>query len=156
MPRSSHVGVPVGALLVTWVIWPPFLEFGAARGSGSAATRPYVHHPGPTGRRTLPFGPIRPGPAIMDRRCWTSRTLIRWFRSRADRPPRRAPVRTTAARCFAPVHRAVRQGSPVTVIIANDIELRAGSRLLIEAASFRVNPGDRVGFVGRNGAGKTT
>ncbi|WP_433338313.1 ABC-F family ATP-binding cassette domain-containing protein [Spirillospora sp. CA-294931] len=42
------------------------------------------------------------------------------------------------------------------MIIATDIELRAGSRLLIETASFRVNPGDRVGFVGRNGAGKTT
>ncbi|WP_067812066.1 ABC-F family ATP-binding cassette domain-containing protein [Actinomadura kijaniata] len=42
------------------------------------------------------------------------------------------------------------------MIIANDIELRAGSRLLIEGATFRVNPGDRVGFVGRNGAGKTT
>ncbi|WP_018656528.1 ABC-F family ATP-binding cassette domain-containing protein [Actinomadura flavalba] len=42
------------------------------------------------------------------------------------------------------------------MIIANDIELRAGSRLLIEGASFRVNPGDRVGLVGRNGAGKTT
>jgi ATPase subunit of ABC transporter with duplicated ATPase domains len=42
------------------------------------------------------------------------------------------------------------------VIIATDVELRAGSRLLIEGATFRVNPGDRVGFVGRNGAGKTT
>ena len=42
------------------------------------------------------------------------------------------------------------------MITATDIELRAGSRLLIEGASFRVNPGDRVGFVGRNGAGKTT
>ncbi|GAA2737162.1 ABC-F family ATP-binding cassette domain-containing protein [Actinocorallia aurantiaca] len=42
------------------------------------------------------------------------------------------------------------------MIIANDIELRAGSRLLIEKATFRVNPGDRVGLVGRNGAGKTT
>jgi ATPase subunit of ABC transporter with duplicated ATPase domains len=42
------------------------------------------------------------------------------------------------------------------VITANDIELRAGSRLLIEGATFRVNPGDRVGLVGRNGAGKTT
>ena len=42
------------------------------------------------------------------------------------------------------------------MIIANDIELRAGSRLLIEGAAFRVNPGDRVGLVGRNGAGKTT
>ncbi|MCP2341297.1 ABC-F family ATP-binding cassette domain-containing protein [Actinomadura rupiterrae] len=42
------------------------------------------------------------------------------------------------------------------MIIANDIELRAGARLLIEGAAFRVNPGDRVGLVGRNGAGKTT
>ena len=36
------------------------------------------------------------------------------------------------------------------------VELRAGSRLLLDAASFRVAPGDRVGLVGRNGAGKTT
>ncbi len=42
------------------------------------------------------------------------------------------------------------------MIIATDIELRAGSRLLIESASFRVNPGDKIGLVGRNGAGKTT
>jgi ATPase subunit of ABC transporter with duplicated ATPase domains len=42
------------------------------------------------------------------------------------------------------------------VITASGIELRAGSRLLLEGASFRVNPGDRVGLVGRNGAGKTT
>ena len=42
------------------------------------------------------------------------------------------------------------------MIIAKDVELRAGARLLIEAATFRVNPGDRVGLVGRNGAGKTT
>ncbi|GGM58634.1 ABC transporter ATP-binding protein [Thermopolyspora flexuosa] len=42
------------------------------------------------------------------------------------------------------------------MIIASDIELRAGARLLIENASFRVNPGDRIGLVGRNGAGKTT
>lgn len=42
------------------------------------------------------------------------------------------------------------------MIIANEIELRAGARLLIENASFRVNPGDKIGLVGRNGAGKTT
>ncbi|WP_055482136.1 ABC-F family ATP-binding cassette domain-containing protein [Sphaerimonospora mesophila] len=42
------------------------------------------------------------------------------------------------------------------MIIATDVELRAGSRLLIEGASFRVNPGDKIGLVGRNGAGKTT
>ncbi|MER6949004.1 ABC-F family ATP-binding cassette domain-containing protein [Nonomuraea sp. NPDC000554] len=42
------------------------------------------------------------------------------------------------------------------MIIASDIELRAGARLLIEKSSFRVNPGDKIGLVGRNGAGKTT
>ncbi|GAA4311687.1 ABC-F family ATP-binding cassette domain-containing protein [Actinomadura luteofluorescens] len=85
-----------------------------------------------------------------------SRTLGEWFRSRTDRPHSAPRSQDRAARFFVPVLRAVRQGSPVTVIIAKDIELRAGPRLLIEAASFRVNPGDRVGFVGRNGAGKTT
>ena len=42
------------------------------------------------------------------------------------------------------------------MITAKGIELRAGSRLLLDGASFRVNPGDRIGLVGRNGAGKTT
>ncbi|SDR25709.1 ABC-F family ATP-binding cassette domain-containing protein [Thermostaphylospora chromogena] len=42
------------------------------------------------------------------------------------------------------------------MIIASEIELRAGARLLLDGASFRVNPGDKIGLVGRNGAGKTT
>ena len=42
------------------------------------------------------------------------------------------------------------------MIAATGLELRAGSRLLVEGASFRVADGDRVGLVGRNGAGKTT
>jgi ATPase subunit of ABC transporter with duplicated ATPase domains len=42
------------------------------------------------------------------------------------------------------------------MIVATDLELRAGARLLLEAASFQVAPGDRIGLVGRNGAGKTT
>ncbi|MGN6686991.1 MAG: ABC-F family ATP-binding cassette domain-containing protein [Actinomycetales bacterium] len=42
------------------------------------------------------------------------------------------------------------------MITAHNIELRAGSRLLLEGASLRVGPGDHVGLVGRNGAGKTT
>lgn len=42
------------------------------------------------------------------------------------------------------------------MIIATGVELHAGSRLLVEGASFRVNPGDKIGLVGRNGAGKTT
>ncbi len=42
------------------------------------------------------------------------------------------------------------------MINAVDIELRAGSRLLLEHASFRIAAGEKVGLVGRNGAGKTT
>jgi ATPase subunit of ABC transporter with duplicated ATPase domains len=42
------------------------------------------------------------------------------------------------------------------MIVAHDVELRAGARILLEHATFRIAPGDRVGLVGRNGAGKTT
>jgi len=42
------------------------------------------------------------------------------------------------------------------VIIATDVELRAGARLLLADTSFQVGEGDRIGLVGRNGAGKTT
>ncbi len=37
-----------------------------------------------------------------------------------------------------------------------DVEVRAGSRLLLSPVSFQVIPGDKIGLVGRNGAGKTT
>jgi ATPase subunit of ABC transporter with duplicated ATPase domains len=42
------------------------------------------------------------------------------------------------------------------LITAQAVEVRVGARVLLEAASFRIGPGDRVGLVGRNGAGKTT
>jgi ATPase subunit of ABC transporter with duplicated ATPase domains len=42
------------------------------------------------------------------------------------------------------------------MISATDLELRAGSRILLSGATLRVQPGDRIGLVGRNGAGKTT
>src|SRR6201981_3803854 len=42
------------------------------------------------------------------------------------------------------------------MIVATDIELRAGARWRLESASFQVAAGDRIGLVGRNGAGKTT
>lgn len=42
------------------------------------------------------------------------------------------------------------------MITATDLELRAGSRILLSDASLRVQHGDRIGLVGRNGAGKTT
>src|SRR6476469_4757901 len=42
------------------------------------------------------------------------------------------------------------------MITATDLELRAGARILLEPLSLRVGNGDRIGLVGRNGAGKTT
>jgi ATPase subunit of ABC transporter with duplicated ATPase domains len=42
------------------------------------------------------------------------------------------------------------------LITATDLELRAGSRILLSDATLRIQPGDRIGLVGRNGAGKTT
>ena len=42
------------------------------------------------------------------------------------------------------------------MITAQAVEVRVGARVLLEAATFRIGPGDRVGLVGRNGAGKTT
>ncbi|HVM28936.1 MAG TPA: ABC-F family ATP-binding cassette domain-containing protein [Mycobacteriales bacterium] len=42
------------------------------------------------------------------------------------------------------------------MITVQDVELRAGARLLLDHVTFRVQPGDRIGLVGRNGAGKTT
>ncbi|RSM39360.1 ABC transporter ATP-binding protein [Amycolatopsis balhimycina DSM 5908] len=42
------------------------------------------------------------------------------------------------------------------MITATGLELRAGSRILLDGATLRIQPGDRIGLVGRNGAGKTT
>ena len=42
------------------------------------------------------------------------------------------------------------------VISVQNLELRAGARLLMEEVTFRIDKGDKIGLVGRNGAGKTT
>ena len=42
------------------------------------------------------------------------------------------------------------------MITAHQLHVMVGARTLIEDVSFRIAPGDKVGLVGRNGAGKTT
>lgn len=46
----------------------------------------------------------------------------------------------------------------IAVIVTQDLEVRVGARTLLTAPGqhLRVQPGDRIGLVGRNGAGKTT
>ena len=42
------------------------------------------------------------------------------------------------------------------MILARDLTIEAGIRTLVSGASLNLQPGDKVGLVGRNGAGKTT
>ncbi len=42
------------------------------------------------------------------------------------------------------------------MIIVEDLAIDVGARRLMSGVTFRVNPGDKIGLVGRNGAGKTT
>ena len=42
------------------------------------------------------------------------------------------------------------------MIILRNVTLRRGSKVLLDKTSVTVNPGEKVGLVGRNGAGKST
>ena len=79
-------------------------------------------------------------------RAFAHRQLRRSGRSaRREAGPRSSP--TTS-----------RHQGEASVITATDLEVRAGARTLLSAdgPALRVQPGDRIGLVGRNGAGKTT
>ena len=42
------------------------------------------------------------------------------------------------------------------MLLVRDVRIEAGVRVLLDEASFTLQPGDKVGLVGRNGAGKST
>ena len=42
------------------------------------------------------------------------------------------------------------------MIILRNVTLRRGTKTLLDKASVTINPGEKVGLVGRNGAGKST
>ena len=44
----------------------------------------------------------------------------------------------------------------MSLLVLDHVTLRVGGRTLLEGADLRVDPGRRIGLVGRNGAGKTT
>src|SRR5580693_7245257 len=54
---------------------------------------------------------------------------------------------------FAPHSRVAHHGR---VLSARNLSVEVGGRLTLKEASFAVRAGDKVGLVGRNGAGKTS
>ena len=42
------------------------------------------------------------------------------------------------------------------MLLVRDVRIEAGVRILLDEASFTLQAGDKVGLVGRNGAGKST
>ena len=42
------------------------------------------------------------------------------------------------------------------MIVVRDVVLRRGTKVLLDSASLTINPGEKVGLVGRNGAGKSS
>jgi ATP-binding cassette, subfamily F, member 3 len=42
------------------------------------------------------------------------------------------------------------------MINLKNVTLRRGTKVLLDKASVTLNPGEKVGLVGRNGAGKST
>ena len=45
--------------------------------------------------------------------------------------------------------------SPPMITLKN-VTLRRGAKVLLDSTSVTLNPGEKVGLVGRNGAGKST
>ncbi len=88
-----------------------------------------------------------------------------WFRNIEYALPKKS-LRKTLMPAFLPCKRILLffkpqpensgVNAPNAMIIAENISKRYGGQVLFESLSFRINPREKLGLVGRNGHGKTT
>ena len=85
-------------------------------------------------------------------------TIVKFENGRFHREGtvRTRPVREASAADLDGRRRMSARVELSLVLVAREVEVRAGARLLLSPVSFQVSAGDKVGLVGRNGAGKTT
>jgi ATP-binding cassette subfamily F protein uup len=94
------------------------------------------------------------------------RKELAWLRrgapARTSKPKFRIEAATTLIEDVPPprdpleLQRFATQRLGKDVVDVEDVDLRRGERLLLQRATWRLGPGDRVGLVGVNGAGKTS
>ena len=104
--------------------------------------------------------------AAQRRRRNLLRKELAWLRRGPPARTSKPRFRTEAANALIADEPAARDGVELarlatarlgkTVIDAEDVSIRAGSRVLLSDVNWQLGPGDRVGVVGPNGSGKTT
>ncbi|TCT04812.1 ATP-binding cassette subfamily F protein 3 [Paralcaligenes ureilyticus] len=57
---------------------------------------------------------------------------------------------------YRPARTHTTSEGPISMIILKNVTLRRGSKVLLDSTSVTLNPGEKTGLVGRNGAGKSS
>ena len=137
------------------------VDVGGARRRRSTPTRAAT-------RRTCwprPSGSGRPRPPRSAGRTWSARSSPGCAAARRRGPPSRSSASTRPTQLIEDVppprdrlelQRFATQRLGKDVIDVEDVDLVRGDRTLLHHATWRLGPGDRVGIVGVNGAGKTS
>ncbi len=79
--------------------------------------------------------------------------LFGWLARRSGREPAAPPIRASVG-SLATVRHDSKPGVPALAV--NDLTVRFGGLIAVDDASLTVEPGEVVGLIGTNGAGKTT
>ena len=176
---TNHLDVEA----VAWLAGPPHQPARARSSSSPTTAGSSTRSARPRGRSTTarwtptraatrrtswprPSAPARPRPSET-RRQNLARKELAWLRRGAAGPDVEAEVphrrgqrahrrrtRTRATGWSSQRFASQRLGKDVVDI--EDVDLKRGEKVLLEHATWRIGPGDRIGIVGVNGAGKTS